>query len=441
MRLKKLYVFNAFILASSVLSISQVRAEPAEKTYNNLDLFQRVLFYIQKNSIEDVKERVLIEGAINGMLSTLDPHSGFLNEELYKEMKNDTAGRFGGVGIEIGVRNGQVTIITPMEDTPAWKAGVQAGDRIIKINGESAKGFTLFEAVSKMKGKRGSVLRISVARGDAGVVKDFSLVRETIKIKAVKSEMLEPGFGLLRLTTFNEESGRDLRIALENFEKKGPMKGVILDLRNNPGGLLDQAVEVCSLFLEDQVIVITRGRNPKDEEIRRSRKGIARKDLPVVVLVNAGSASASEIVAGALQDHKRAAILGQTTFGKGSVQSVVDVGPNLGLKLTIARYFTPSGRSIHEKGVTPDLVLEEVDSKILKDDKKTDEPVIREKDLVRRSKNISEDEKVGEDAVVKTKFDFGVQQGLNALKSFEIFRGLSQPVGHERPSDNKTSVR
>jgi len=348
--------------------------------YENLELFQRVLSVVEQNYVDTPENRDLMYGAIKGMLETLDPHSNFLTPEVYRDMKIDTSGKFGGVGIEIGMKDEMLTVVSPIEDTPAWKAGVKAGDRLVKIDGESTRGLTLVEAVQKMRGKSGSEVRLTLWRPGLKAPRELKLTRGTVKIQSAKFETLENGFGYIRLTTFNENAASDIKASLARIEKSGKLRGLVLDLRGNPGGLLDQAVEVTSLFVEDGVVVSTLGRNPEQKEVRAVRKGVARTDFPIAVLVSSSTASAAEIVAGALQDHHRALIMGQTTFGKGSVQTVMDLGQDLGLKLTIARYYTPSGRSIQEKGVSPDVELEDFDPKMLETARRKSDPV-REKDL------------------------------------------------------------
>jgi len=355
-------------------------SRPKTEHYENLELFQKIMSFVESQYVREVNPRDLLFGAIKGMMDTLDPHSSFLSEEVFRDMRVDTSGKFGGLGLELGLKDNILTVIAPYEDTPAWKAGLKPGDRITRINGESTKGMTIAEAVTRMRGRPGTKATVTVYRESNKSVKDYTLVRDTIRIQAVKSEMLEPGFGYVRLTTFNENAAADLRKAIAQLEKKEKLKGLIFDLRSNPGGLLDQAVDVSSLFINEGVIVSTMGRDPSQKEVRYAKKGVAREDLQLAVLINSSTASAAEIVAGALQDHHRALILGQTSFGKGSVQSVVDLGKDLGLKLTIAQYYTPSGRSIQERGVVPDVVLDDYDPKRLADARRrTDAP--RERDL------------------------------------------------------------
>lgn len=421
--------------------------------YKNLELFQKVLQFVEKNYVDSVKNDTLLNGAIKGMLDTLDPHSNFLSAEVYRDMKIDTSGKFGGVGIEVAIKDDVLTVLAPMEDSPAWKAGIKPGDKIVKINGESTRGYTLAEAVQKMRGKDGSAVIMTMYRKGWSSFKDFTLKRQTIKVKTVKSEELEPGFAYVRLASFNENAAKDVKAAIERLEKKGRLKGLVFDLRMNPGGLLDQAVDVTSLFIDEGVVVSTIGRDPAAKEVRTAKKGMARKDLPLVVLVNSSTASAAEIVAAALQDHHRAMILGDTTFGKGSVQTIIDLGQDMGLKLTIARYYTPKGASIQEKGVVPDVFLDEYDTKLLAQAKIKREST-RERDLKghlvntqsanrdaftlqefkdgAKKKDGTNDRGLGDDVDAgdlmpiqfNPKEDYQTQQALNYLKSFEVFKKL-----------------
>lgn len=444
------------LLALSFSSATAVAATPPAKEdqkinaerYENLGLFQKVLYFVEQNYVEEVKNKDLIYGAIKGMMETLDPHSNFLPPEVFKDMKSDTSGKFGGIGIEIGLKDSILTVVSPIDDTPAVKAGIKAGDKILRINGESTKGLSLSEAVAKMRGKRGSDVTMQIWRDGFEKPKDFRVTRDEIKIHTTKVETLDPGYLYVRLSNFNERSTDDMKKAMSEFEKKnGSIRGLVFDLRNNPGGLLDQAVSVSSLFIDDGVVVSTVGRN-KDKDIQYAKKGMARKDFPVAVLVNGASASASEIVAGALQDHKRAVIMGQPTFGKGSVQTVIELQPEVGLKLTIARYYTPSGRSIQLKGIQPDLVLDDLDQKTL-DEAMRKGSFLRERDLkhhmavegdenkdftpqeymAKESSDKAEEEKKkkakDEAKPFVAKEDYQVRQALNYIKGFQIFKTAS----------------
>ncbi|MBI5415814.1 MAG: S41 family peptidase, partial [Candidatus Omnitrophica bacterium] len=313
----------------------------------------------QADYVEEKTPQDLIYGSLRGMLSSLDPHSQFLDPDEYKELKTETEGKFGGLGIEISIKDGLLTIITPLEDTPAWRAGIKAGDRIVKIEDELTRDLTLGDAVKKLRGKPGEQVKITVLRDGESKLLDFTIVREIIQIQDVKNtQILEDRIGYIRLTEFREDSAAAFRKALDELTKQGA-DSLIVDLRNNPGGLLNVAIDITEEFVADgQTIVSTRGRRTSQDTITRSTNKTHLIDWPMVVLVNEGSASGSEILAGALQDNKRAIIVGTKSFGKGSVQSVIPLPDGSGLRLTTSKYFTPSGRSIHGIGITPDIVVE-----------------------------------------------------------------------------------
>ncbi len=364
-RRRSLTLFLAFFAILALLfsggnAVQRVDAVGKDAAYENLQTFTNILAIVQKNYVEDVTTDQLVEGAINGMLTSLDPHSAYLTPDLYKELQVDTKGSFGGLGIEITVRNGVLTVVSPIEDTPAYRAGVKAGDQVIKIDGAFTKDMTLVEAVKKMRGPKGSKVVISIKREGVNSLFDVSLVREVIKIQSVKSKWLDKGYGYIRLAQFQERSANDVERVLDTWNKEGAIEGIVLDLRNDPGGLLTQAVKVSDLFLDAGMIVYTDGRLENQKQKYFARRPGSYTDFPMVVLVNGGTASASEIVAGALQDHKRAVILGTTTFGKGSVQTILPLDDNSALRLTTARYYTPSGRSIQATGIVPDIVMENV---------------------------------------------------------------------------------
>ncbi|MGH7394802.1 MAG: S41 family peptidase [Candidatus Methylomirabilales bacterium] len=329
-----------------------------DEAYEKLKVFTEVLTLIQANYTEEVNSKDLVYGAIRGMLETLDPHSAFMPPEVYREMQVETQGSFGGLGIEITVRDRQLTVVAPIEGTPADRAGILAGDRIVKINGEPTKDMTLFEAVRKLRGPRGSQVTITILREGFTEAKDFAITRETIEVHSVRSFDLGDKIGYIRMASFQEKTARDLERTLEQFQTDG-VKAMVLDLRNNPGGLLSQAVQVADFFLQKgQLIVYTEGR-ARNQDLRFSAEHTKTlPQVPMVVLVNGGSASASEIVAGALQDHRRAVVLGTQTFGKGSVQTVIPLNDGSGLRLTTAKYFTPRGETIQGKGITPDIPVE-----------------------------------------------------------------------------------
>lgn len=353
----------------------------AEERYQELQLFAKVLNLVQQYYVEEVDTKKLIYGGIKGMLRELDPHTNFLPPEIYKEFETETSGEFGGIGIEITVQNGVLTVISPIEDTPAYKAGIQAGDKIVEIDGESTKGFSLVEAAQRMKGKKGAKIKMVIFREGLDKPKEFVIERGTVKIKSVKYLDLDEGFGYIRLTSFIENSASDMEKAIKAHEKKYKgMKGLIIDLRRNPGGLLDQAIQISDLFLEAGTIVSTMGRNQKEKEVVYAKKAGTLPNFPLIVLVDQYSASASEILAGALQDNHRALIMGSRSFGKGSVQSVVKLGDGSGLKLTVGRYYTPSGRSIQAYGIVPDIELEDFASDVL-DKARVTHDSRREKDI------------------------------------------------------------
>jgi len=338
-------------------AVNRVSAVPSE-TYENIELLTNILAIVQRNYVDDVSPQKLLEGAINGMLLSLDPHSGYLTPDLYRELQVDTKGRFGGLGIEITIRNGFLTVVSPIEDTPAFRAGIQSGDQIVKINGQLTKDMSLIEAVKKMRGPKGTEIMISVAReAEPGLI-DVSLIREIIKIRSVKSRGLGDGYGYVRVTQFQERTRDDVREALEKLSTNEPLEGLVLDLRNNPGGLLTQAVGVADIFLANGLIVYTDGRLESQRQEYYAHKADTFVDFPMVVLVNGGSASAAEIVAGALQDHKRAIVLGTPTFGKGSVQTILPLDKDSALRLTTARYYTPNGNSIQAAGIEPDVMMD-----------------------------------------------------------------------------------
>jgi carboxyl-terminal processing protease len=420
--------------------------------YHKLNIFTRVLSYVESNYVEDVDQDELIYGAIRGMLETLDPHTSFLKPDQYREMKIDTSGQFGGVGIEVEMRpasdgshDNVLTVMSAIEGTPAAKAGITTGDQIVKIDDKPTHSMRMDDAVQEMRGKKGSPVTLTVVRpGPKGWSQPrvYNLMREIIKIDNVVAKTMEPGYGYVRLKQFSENSDRDMESALDKLEKESPgghLRGLVLDLRNNPGGLLDQAVRIADEFIDQGLIVRTEGKGGRiiDEEKAHARG--TRLGFPMIVLVNGGSASASEIVAGALQDHERAAIMGTQTFGKGSVQTVIELDDGSALKLTIARYYTPSGRSIQEHGITPDIVVEQVKMADLKP-QHGDEPQQKERDLAGHLKNLQD---AMAKASGKTKAtmanayavigdDFQLKTAYDQLKAWNIF---ARPGGALIPGD------
>jgi carboxyl-terminal processing protease len=355
--------FAILLIASFAIleerAVQRAHALPAE-AYENLETFANVLAIVQKNYVEPVPTKRLVDGAITGMLSALDPHSAYLTPDLYRDLQVETRGSFGGLGIEITIRNGMLTVVAPIEDTPAYKAGLKALDQIIKIDDDFTKDMTLTDAVKRMRGPKGSKVALTIHREGVPDLFAVSVTRDVIRIKSVKSKSLEGGYGYVRVTTFQENTDDDVQHALASFSRAdhGRIKGIVLDLRDDPGGLLNQAVKVADEFLNGGMIVYTEGRLENQRQKYFAHKKGDFNDYPMVVLVNGGSASASEIVAGALQDHRRAAIVGTQTFGKGSVQTILPLDDKSALRLTTARYFTPNGRSIQSVGITPDVDVE-----------------------------------------------------------------------------------
>ncbi|MEK2689284.1 S41 family peptidase [Bdellovibrio sp. GT3] len=339
----------------------QVRAF-AQDRYADLQNFSKVLNLIQQYYVEETDTKKLVYGAIKGMLRELDPHTNFMPPEIFKDFETETSGEFGGLGIEISNQNGILTIISPIEDAPAWQAGIKAGDKVIAIDGNSTKGMSLVEASQFMRGKKGTKIVLRVVREKEEKPRDITITRGVVKIKSVKYTDMGDGFAYVRITSFIENTSKDLESAIQAHVKaNGKLNGMLIDLRRNPGGLLDQAVKVSDMFLKEGVIVSTIGRNKAEKEVAMATKKGKYTDVPLVILVNEYTASASEIVSGALQDNKRALIVGERTFGKGSVQSVIKLGDGSGLKLTVARYYTPSGTSIQAEGIHPDVEIEDID--------------------------------------------------------------------------------
>lgn len=381
----------AFLL----LGLSGLRAAKTapedNEIYQYLRLFSDVLNIVQDNYVEKVDTKKLMYGAVNGMLRELDPHSSFLKPEDYKELQIETKGRFGGLGIEITLRDGILTVVSPLEGTPADRAGILSNDQIVRIDEQPTQDMSLTEAVQKMRGPKGTKVKLTIIRKGERKPLEFELVRDMISIQSVKSRLLEPGYGYVRISSFQSGTSNDLKKALDQFESQGTgLQGLVLDLRNDPGGLLEQAVEVSDEFLDEGLIVYTGGRLDSQKMRFEAHKNSKPRRYPIVVLVNSGSASASEIVAGALQDQKRAIILGEPTFGKGSVQTVIPLNDGSALRLTTSLYYTPSGRSIQATGIQPDILVKrelpgQKDGS--SDDNQDEVRRIREKDLSRHMEN------------------------------------------------------
>ena len=351
----KFFIKYIFLIFFCIVHIIPVKANPNDKLYQKLDLFSDVLDKLSKEYVDEIKQDEVIDSAINGMLQSLDPYSSYMSPDAFKNMSKNTKGEFGGLGIEITMEAGLIKIITPIEGTPADKAGVQAGDYIVKIQDKQVKGMTLIDAVKLMRGKVGTSLEITIRRPEVEGEIKFNITRAIIKIREVSAE-IKDNVGYIRLRAFNEQSHNQLIKQLNKISNK-KIRGYVLDLRNNPGGLLSQAIKITETFLDGGEIVSTRGREKNDIRIFNAKKGDKINNKPLIILINQGSASASEIVSGALKDHKRAILLGEKSFGKGSVQSIIPLKNRGGLRLTTAKYYLPSGESIHEKGVEPDITV------------------------------------------------------------------------------------
>jgi carboxyl-terminal processing protease len=397
-------------------------------TYKNLKTLTEVLDMVQKNYVEQVSADKLLDGAINGMIKTLDPHSSFMTKEMYKELEVETRGSFGGIGIEITMVKDVLTVVSPIEDTPAYSTGVKAGDQIIKIDGDSTKDITIMEAVKKLRGKKGTKVTITILREGLAKPEDITITRDIIKIKSVKLRIYKDNIGYIRIASFQEHTGDDLKRNLAELNAKAhPLKGLVVDLRNNPGGLLNQSVEVSDAFLKEGVIVTTRGRSEDMVSKAAAQDDGWEPTCPIVVLVNEGTASAAEIVSGALQDNKRAIILGKQTFGKGSVQTVMPLEDGSALRLTTARYYTPNGRSIQAEGITPDILVKQpkqVEEQKLKKSL-IEHPILREKDLKGHIKspnekdNQSDGEKKTEDLLED---DVQLKSAIDIITSLTILK-------------------
>ncbi|MDD5166870.1 MAG: S41 family peptidase [Candidatus Omnitrophica bacterium] len=409
-----------FIFTSKALSGTEKKGK--DDLYRQVELFSDTLAIIQTDYVDETKPKDLIYGALKGMVSSLDPHSQFMDPDTYNELKVDTEGKFGGLGIEITVKDGLLTVVTPIEDTPAWKAGIKSNDRIVKIENELTRDMTLIEAVKKMRGKPGEAVNLTILRESEKKLLEFKIIRGIIKVKDIKeARILEDGIGYIRLVEFTENTPADMNTALENLTKNN-MNALILDLRYNPGGLLDVAVKVTERFVEKgKLIVSTKGRKESQnlEFIAQYPRPII--DLPMVVLVNEGSASGSEIVAGALQDYKRAIIVGIKSFGKGSVQTILPLSDGSAIRLTTSKYYTPLGREIHGKGVMPDVVVEE--GKIELADK---ENVLKGKPQDVFEEIEKKDKEAKEDKSQEYKSDNQLMRAVDILKAIKIYKAESK---------------
>lgn len=432
----------SFLAGASLTAALAVRAEQ-DAPQNPLPLdelrtFTGVLDAVKQDYVEPVKDKDLLENAIRGMLSNLDPHSAYLDAEAFQDLQIGTSGEFGGLGIEVGQENGFIKVIAPIDDTPAQRAGIRAGDLIIRLDDASVKGMPLSDAIARMRGKPNTAITLTILREGAKKPLKIKLVREVIQVRSVKNRLLEPGFGYLRITQFQAKTASNLEEALQDLAKQnqGPLKGLILDLRNNPGGVLNGAVDVADEFLEEGVIVQTKGRGDSSEQTFKATAGDLLNKAPMIVMVNGGSASASEIVAGALQDHRRALVLGERTFGKGSVQTILPLGNGTAVKLTTARYYTPNGRSIQAEGIKPDIELKSL--KVAADNE-ADPVLVKESDLTGHLRNdggngatppapaqpSTEPGAIDNDLAQN---DYPLYEALNMLKGMTLLQGRTEPA-------------
>jgi len=424
-RARSFLIIFALLIAcqSFAAEISPKSQKGKDEIYRKLEVFTKILSYVENNYLEEVPTRDLIEAAIRGMLMILDPHTDYMGKEYFREMKEDTSGQFGGLGMEVTLKDNVLTVISPIEDTPASRGNIQAGDQILSIDGLSTKGIGLVDAVNRMKGPIGSDVKLLILRQGSNDPREVILKREIIKIKSVESKLIDTAFAFSRIKSFQERTSLDLDRQLKELEKKipgGKIKGLVLDLRNNPGGLLDEAVAVVDLFIDSGIIVTTEGRRDTFKEVERAHhKETTRGDFPIITLVNEGSASASEIVAGAFQDHSRAVILGTRTFGKGSVQTIIDLEDGSGLKLTIAKYKTPSGRSIQAKGIVPDITVEQAPPK-----PEDEQGIIREKDLEGHLKEETLPARTEESKRLEKAFNGDIQlaRAVEYLRTWDVFK-------------------
>jgi len=422
-------VFGIFVgVTVSLTSSVMAEKKPAEAVglpLNELRNFSDIFARIKSDYVEDVDDKTLLENAIRGMLSGLDPHSTYLNPDEYNELKIGTTGKFGGLGIQVGMEDGFVKVISPIDDTPAYRAGLEAGDLIIRLNEKSVKGMTLNEAVKIMRGEPGTDIKLTVIREGSDKPLPFTVTRDIISVKSVKSRILEPDYGYIRISNFQSQTARDLvnEISKLKKENKKELKGLVLDLRNNPGGVLNAAADVSDAFINEGKLVFTKGRIDNSDFEFNAKPGDIMNGLPLVVLINGGSASASEIVAGALQDHKRAVIMGSKSFGKGSVQTIQELRSGGAVKITTARYFTPSGRSIQGEGITPDIILDRYE---VKDSNDVSALRIKEADLNGSISNPTKSQEAIQKAKEEGKADEEDEtpKKLKATEDFQLYEAL-----------------
>ncbi|MGW8157760.1 MAG: S41 family peptidase [Desulfoprunum sp.] len=418
-----IFVLCSLLPVFAATASADISQEQREKTYKQLEIFSNVLSILQENYVEEIDTQKAVDGAIQGLLLTLDPHSSYLKPEELKDLQEETGGSFSGIGIEITIKDGILTVVSPIEGTPADEAGIKANDLIVEIDGQKTKDMSSDEAIKRLRGTRGSKVNITIQREGENQLRPMTLVRDVIPIHSVKASFLTPGFAYFRVTNFQSHTTRDFKKELLSLQKKQNIRGLILDLRNNPGGLLNQAVSVSDIFLRKGTIVSTKGRTEDQNMVFQAHSTADDAGMPIVVLINEGSASASEIVAGAIQDHKRGVIVGTRSFGKGSVQTIIPLPDGAGLRMTTARYYTPANRSIQALGINPDVEISAQES--AKEDSPDGEQTLRETDL----KNHIKDQKelpppamaIDPETKERLKNDPQLNTALNILKSLDLF--------------------
>lgn len=412
------------LLLAAPIAQADISQEQREKTYRQLEVFANILSILQENYVEEIDTQQAVDGAIRGLLLTLDPHSSYLTPEEFQELQEETSGSFSGVGIEITIKDGILTVVSPIEGTPADKAGIRANDLIVEIEGRKTKDMTSDEAIKLLRGSRGSKVTITIQREGGNPLPPITLTRDIIPLHSVKASFLTPGFAYFRVTNFQNHTTRDFKQELSTLQKKDTIRGLILDLRNNPGGLLNQAVSISDIFLKQGAIVSTRGRTEDQNMVFQAHSTNDDASMPIVVLVNEGSASASEIVAGAIQDHKRGVVVGTRTFGKGSVQTIIPLPDGSGLRMTTARYYTPANRSIQALGIAPDVEVSAKDDAV-KQESPPDNEAQRENNLDNhiQGQGDTTSPTAEIDPVIKERLrnDPQLNTALNILRSLEVF--------------------
>ena len=416
-----------FLLVGAFIgpAFADISQEEKEKTYKQLEIFANILSILQENYVEEIDTQKAVDGAIQGLLQTLDPHSSYLKPEEFQELQEETSGSFSGVGIEVTIKDGILTVVSPIEGTPADKAGIKANDLIVEIEGKKTKDMNPDEAIRQLRGPKGSKVTITIQRQGWNQPRPFSLTRDIIPLHSVKASFLAPGFAYFRITNFQSHTTRDFKQKLADLQKDQAIRGLILDLRNNPGGLLNQAISISDIFLKQGTIVSTRGRTEDQNMVFKAHDSSDDSRVPMVVLVNEGSASAAEIVAGALQDHKRGVIVGARTFGKGSVQTIIPLPDGAGLRMTTAKYYTPADRSIQALGISPDVEVPAQEAASSGDSQSSSE-ILRETDLQNHFQEKQKDkpspaEPVDKETRERLKNDIQLNTALNILKSLDLF--------------------